>query len=278
MLAQIFAKLDEIREKTGIDVRQFHDIAVGVSAKKTGEKSYAFEPMILARGKFSATSIISIAKLAAGEHREETIGERTVYVFSAEKMVKDAKSKNGNSMISGILDTILDGLSRELAVTAIDSETLALGSVPQMRSMLEAKTRLTPEVSGLVSRKIGAIMSFGAIMPDGMSGLIDLDNDAFGASLDSVRKLSAALDVAAGTTSMWVSAKTANLEQAKSLKLQLADLQELGKVLLGSTKGADKRVYQRMVESAKISQLGTEVSIDIKVPQTDVDVLVGQLK
>lgn len=279
MLAQIFAKLDEVRDKTGIDARQFDQIAVGISAKKTSEKTYAFEPLILARGKFNPTSLISIAKLAAGEaFREEKIGERTVYVFSAEKMVKEAKSKTGNSILSGILDTMLDGLSRELALTAIDGETLAVGSLAQMRSMLEEKTRLGPELSYLVSRKAGSIVSFGGVVPDGLSQLIDLDNDALGKNLNSIRKIAAAMDVAGGMTSVWVSAKTLDAEQAKELKLTLDDLQQVGKILLGNSKGADKRVYTRMVENAKIVQTGTEVSLDIKVPQADLDILVGQLK
>ncbi len=279
MLAQVFAKLEEIREKTGIDVRQFHQVAVGISAKKTGEKTYAFEPMVIARGRFSVESLVSIAKLAAGDtYREEKIGDRTVYVFSAEKMAREAKTKSGNSMLSGVLDTVLDGLSRELAITALDNETMALGSIPQMRSMLEAKTKLGPEISYLVSRKAGSIISFGAVVPEGLSGLIDLDNDALGKNLDSIRKVAASMDVAGGNTSVWVSAKTVDAAQAKELKMTLDDLQQVGKILLGSSKGADKRVYTRMVENAKIAQNGTEVSLDLKVPQADMDVLVGQLK
>lgn len=279
MLAKFYAKLDQVRDKTGIDIRQFSQIAIGVSTRKLETGAYSYEPMILARGKFSADSIIAIAKLAAGnEYREEKIGDRTVYVFSADAMVNDAKSQTGSTAAAGIFDSILDGLSREMAVTAIDGETFALGSLPQMRSMFEARTKLDPEVAALVMRKPEAIMSFGAIVPNGLSGMIDMDNDVLAKTLNSIRKLSGSMDVAAGVTSVAISARTVDAAQARDLKLTLDDLQAVGKMLIGTTKGADKRVYSRMLENAKITQTGTDVTLDLKVPQADIDVLVGQLK
>lgn len=279
MLAQFYTKIDQLRDKTGVDIRQFSQIAIGVSARQSENGAYSYEPMILARGKFSAESIIAIAKLAAGNaYREEKIGDRTVYVFSADDMVKDAKTQTGKTPVSGILDSLLDGLSREMAVTAIDGETFALGSLPQMRSMFEAKTKLDPEVAALVMRKPEAILSVGAIVPNGLSGMIDMDNDVLAKTLNSIRRMSGSMDVADGMTSVAISAKTADAAQAKDLKMTLDDLQAVGKMLLGTTKGADKRVYSRMVENAKITQTGTEVALDLKVPQADIDVLVGQLK
>lgn len=279
MLEQLFAGLADVREKTGVDIRSFNDVAVGIATRRIDEKSFGFEPMILARGKYSPDALIAIAKLAAGDgYREEKIGDRTVYIFSAEKMVKEAKTKTGSSVMAGIFDGILEGLSREMAVTSVDESTIAIGSMFQMRAMFEAKTKLGGEISYLVSRKAGSIMSFGGVMPDGLSSLIDFDNDALGDSLDSIRKIAAAMDVADGQTTVWVSAKTADAAKAKDLKMTLDDLQSIGKLALTRVRGDDKRVYQRMIENAKITLTGTEISLDIKVPQADLDVLVAQLK
>jgi hypothetical protein len=279
MLAQIFANIDRLREKTGIDLRHFHQVAVGVSAKRNEAKSYVFEPIILARGKFSAAAVIAAAKAEAGNaYREEKMGDRTVFVFSAEKLVADAKSQTGKTAISEILDTVLDGLSREMALAALDGETVAVGSLPQMRSMLEAKTRLAPEIAAAVARRAGAIASLAGDVPEGMSGFIDLDNDLLGKNLNSIRKLAASMDVSDGATLIWLSARTVDAAQARELKLTLEDLLALGKILLSSTKGADKQVYTRMVENAKVVQTGTEVSLDLRVPQADIDVLIGQKK
>jgi len=48
--------------------------------------------------------------------------------------------------------------------------------------------------------------------------------------------------------------------------------------LIGSSKGADKKVYARMIENAKISRQANEVSMDLQVPQEDLNVIVGEKK
>ena len=52
----------------------------------------------------------------------------------------------------------------------------------------------------------------------------------------------------------------------------------VGKALLGGSKGADKKVYSRMVENAKISRTGNEIMLNLQVPQTDINVLIGEKK
>lgn len=279
MLGDINAKLNEIKEKTGIDLRQFDQVAIGFSASAREDKTADIGPMILARSKANADALIQIAKLGGdGTFREDTIGGKKVLIFDAEKLVKEAKAKTGNSSISGILDSALDGLNREMAVTSLDDDVLAIGSVRQMRSMLEDKTTISSEVQALVNRKAGSIICFGGLMPSGLSKVIDIDDDLLGKRLDSIRKISGFFDISRGTASVWVAAETLDAAQAKDLRASLVDLQELGKILLSSSKGADKRVYAKMIDGAKITQNGSEVSLDIRVPQADIDVIVGQAK
>jgi hypothetical protein len=45
MLTDILSKIDEMKAKTGIDVRQFEYLAAGVTANKITEKEYDFEPV-----------------------------------------------------------------------------------------------------------------------------------------------------------------------------------------------------------------------------------------
>ncbi len=279
LLDEVLGKFDEIKTKTGIDFKQFHQIAIGVNAIKGEGKEYKFEPLLLARGQFNAAGLIAVAKIASnGKYREEKIGDRTVYVFSAKEIIEQNKGKITNSMISGILGKILAGLSDELAVTTYDDKTLALGSLVRVREIFETKTRIGDEVLSLVSRKPNAIINFGARVPNSMSQFLELDNDELGKNLDAIRFLSGSMDVLDGSTAVSMSAKTVNAEQAKGLKDTLDGLQGIGKALLGGSKSADKKVYGRMIENAKITQVGNEIKLDLQVPQSDINVILGAKK
>jgi len=55
ILADILGKIDSIKTQTGIDLRQFEQIAVGVATRRSGAaRELDFEPVVLARGKFAA--------------------------------------------------------------------------------------------------------------------------------------------------------------------------------------------------------------------------------
>ena len=62
---------------------------------------------------------------------------------------------------------------------------------------------------------------------------------------------SGGLNIGDGSAVLSVTAKTLKDEQAQGLKETIEGLQLLGKVFLGGSKSADKRVYARMVENAR---------------------------
>jgi hypothetical protein len=75
-----------------------------------------------------------------------------------------------------------------------------------------------------------------------------------------------------------MTAKTLKPEQAQSLQETLEGLQMVGKALIGGSKSADKKIYARMIDNAKISRTGNEVMLNLQVPQTDINVLIGEKK
>ncbi len=283
LLTKIVGQMDEIKAKTGIDIRQFQQIAVGASAKQISAKEIDFDPVMLARGTFNAGALLAIAKVASkGKYREEKVGDKTVYVFKIDEVAakKQSPSKPAakGSWIDGAIDRMFAGFNREIAVTAYDGNTLALGSTARIRETLQSKTRVNSQLLDLVYRKQNAVMSFGANLPNGLSGLVNLDNDELGKNLDAIRQIYGAFDVNGANSSLSLTAKTSQPEQAQNLQDTLDGLQMVGKTLLGSSKGEDKKVYGRMVENAKISRSGNEIMINLQVPQNDIDVLIGAKK
>ncbi len=279
MLNEILGKLDKVKSETGLDLRQFEQIAVGVSASKTSAKDMTFEPVILARGTFNAGALLALAKVAAkGKYREEKIAGRTAYIFSVKQAVAQSKPKTVNpksSMFEKAIDKMFKGLSDELAVTVYDKNTLAIGSIVRVRETFDAKTRIGADVLDSVNRKPNSIMSFGLKLPNGLSQFVDMGNDEIGKNLEAIRQISGAVDVGDGRAVILLAAKTLGAEQAKSLQETLEGLQMIGKAFLGSSKGADKKVFSRMIDNAKISQSGSEVMLDLQVPQSDIDILLA---
>jgi hypothetical protein len=277
LLGEVLAKVDEIKNKTGLDARQFDQVAVGINIKRTAANQTDFEPLILARGQFNAAGLVAVAKIASnGKYREEKIGEKTVYVFSAQETLAQYRGKTGNSMIAKVLEYVIKGLDRELALTSYDNNTLTLGSLARVREMFDAAPRLNGEVLNVIARKPNAVVNFAAKTPTGLAGILALDNDELGKNLEAIRLISGSMSVAGGNTATALSVKTVDAAQAKGLKETLDGLQILGKAALGSSKRADQQVYARMVENAKIVQAGNEITLDLQVPQADINVLIAR--
>ena len=276
-LAEINARVDELKGKTGLDARQFQQVAVGLATRQISAQNIEFEPFVLARGNFNSGALVAVAKMASGgTYREEKIGSRTVYIFTPKEIVEKNKPTASNSYFSKILDKITKNLTREVAVTTYDDKTLAFGTPARVREAFETKTRVASDVLGLVNRNPNAVASFGGNMPSGMSAFLPFDNDELGKNLDAIRQISGGLNIGGGNAALSVTAKTLKDEQAQGLKDAIEGLQMLGKAFLGASKSPDKQVYARMIENAKISRVGSEVSFDLQVPQTDIDVLIGK--
>ena len=278
MVTEINAKIDEIKGKIGIDLREFEQIAAGVSYKKISATESDFDPVIYARGKFNAGAFLGIAKLASkGKYREEKVGDKTVYVFQVTEIAQQNTPQNTNPAQKNILDRFLDNLSKEVALTNYDNNTLAIGSLARVKESLSSGARISPELLSLANRKPTAIMSFGANVPAGMSQFINLDIDELGKNLDSIRQIYGTFDFAAGNAVLSATARTTNANEAQNLEEMISGLQMIGKSLLAGSKGADKQVYAGLVEKAVISRKANEVMLDLQIPQTDVDALVGVL-
>ena len=279
MLGQIMAKVTEIENRTGIDLRKFDTVAVGVAMKQINAKEVDFETVAIANGDINVAALVSIAKLASkGTYREEQIGGRTVFVFTAKEVMQKTSSQSSNSKIVGMMDKTLDGLTKEIAVTTLDNNTLVLGNLKRVRETLEAKTHPAADLTAKLMQNASAVMSFAIKTPDGMSKFMPLDNDELGKNVDAIRYLSGSLDVASVGTSLQVTAQTLKAEQAEGLRSTLEGLQMLGKAILGGSKRVDQQVYGRMVKAAKISSRANEVTLDLLVPQADIDILIAGVK
>lgn len=279
MLDRIMGQVNDIESKTGIDQKKFDSVVIGMSVSKVGPKNFKFDPVAIARGDLNSGTLLAVAKLAAnGAYREEKYGERTIYIFTTKEVIKKTAVKTGKADIESMIGDTLDGLTKEIAVSALDAKTLVFGSLARVQQTLSGKSHVSPEVTALLPVSETAVIAFGMRTPEGMSSLLPLENDELGKNIDSIRSLSGSMEVSAAGTTMQMTARTAKAEQAKSLYETLDGLKMLGKAFLGGSKRADQRIYARLIESAKIDVRGNVVTLDLLVPQADIDTLIGAVK
>ena len=279
MLSEVTTRINAMQNRTGIDLRKFEQVAVGIQMKQVSPTEVDFEPVALASGDINAAALIAVAKMASkGTYREEKIGTRTVYVISPKDVIQKSTVTPNNSKIANMMDKALNGLSNDVAVTTLDKNTLVMGSLPRVKETLEASSRVSTELSNLLSVKETSVMSFAVKPPGGMSKLVPLEGDLLGNTLDSMQFVSGSLDVDAAGAGLHIAGRTSSPAAANELKDSLEGLAAIGKMFLGSSKRADQKIYARMLGNAKLVVRGSDVNMDLLVPQTDIDVLLAGVR
>jgi hypothetical protein len=271
MLAKITGTMDSYQTKTGIDPRKFDQVVVGLKAKPSAAGKAKFEAVAIARGDFSSAALITAAKTASeNKFREEKLGERTIYVFSIRDVAAKINDPKHRSMIEHF------GENGEMAMTAIDANTIAFGSLARVRETVQGGTAVAPDILALLPTAGSPIVAFAGHMQEGMANLLPLNKDELGMNLAAIRYVAGTMDIAEGNATVHMMARTAKPDQAQSLLTQIQGLQTIGKAILGNSPRPDRQVYARMAENAKLARQGSEVTLDLQVPQSDIDILVGK--
>lgn len=276
LLGEVNDAIDDARTRTGIDLRQFDSVAVGVAATKVDVKKYDFDTVVVARGQVNSTAVLAAAKLAANEkYREEKIGERSVVIFEPAEVIQQNLPPN-QAKKAGLISKVFGG-KREVAVTSLDATTLAFGSVERVRQTLSGTSKVSPDISSLISKTATPVVAFAGKVPGGMSAFLPLQDDTLGRQVDSIKYLYGSMDVTGSATVLNTTARTALPADAAGLKTTLEGLQGFGKALLGGAKGADKQLYVRLLDNVTFTSKGSEVSMNLSITQSDMNQLVGLL-
>jgi hypothetical protein len=280
ILTKITGHIAEIQNRTGIDLRKFDQVAVGVAMKAGEGKDLDCDPVAIASGDINAGALVAMAKLASnGKYREEKVAGRSMYIVTIPAAVKKTASPSTtpHSKIAQVISKHLNDLPTDIAVSALDGKTLAIGCPDLVRAILEGKSHANPELTSLLSPRETTIVSFAMKTPGVISSMFPLDNDALGKTINSIQILSGSVDVTDAGASLQMMARTTTAKTAAELKDTLEVLQMFGGTL-ASSKLANKKAYGRLIKNIKLGVNGTDVTIDLLVPQADIDVMVAQLK
>lgn len=259
-LAEVTNELAKFKTETGLDPRSFDQIALGLSYKYPREGITKVSTVVLARGTFNAGAMVAAGRLAAnGKYAEQKYQGKTIYVFSLERQVR----------LFGLWDLKL----RDLAVSALDGNTLALGDIDAVHGAIEAnRTRkhANPELIALASRDPAAILGFGASIPPTLLQNLRLSNDTVARELTAVRQLYGTLGMTTADLELMLAARTVDTYSAKNLGDSVEGLKMLGTFAIGRLSGAKGILAQSALDNLKITTVGNELQIRTTVAQSHV--------
>lgn len=276
LLGDITAKIAEIEARTGINLRGFEQIALGITVKSATADKIDVDAVAIASGDVNVAALIEAAKTAAkGTHTEETVAGKTVMIFTPKISMSPSA---GNSQIGPIVDKFAGNFDKGIAVAAIDGSTLAVGSPARVRDAVMGRSHVAPDLNSLLAMKGTSVATF-AVRNGGLLGtLLPYESDELGKKISLIRTLSGSFDVSNGGLTSSMVVRTATTKDALGLKDLIEVLRDTGVMAWSSSKNADKQLYGRVLKSLKIDSRLNSISLDLTIPQADLDRLVVKLK
>jgi hypothetical protein len=276
-LAALESTFEEMRAKTGIDFRQFEQIAVGATMKNLSNGKVEIEPVALLRGSYNADALLLAVKLASSDKfRQEKIGDKTITIFNVSDAARTTVGASKNDVFDKMLRQFMRG---EIAIAGVDANTLAFGKPAKVRQMLSEKSpkspNLAPELNAFLNRNPNALMNlagnfgggFGSVMQTGLSEIDD--------NIMSVRQVFGTIDLSNGNGSLLFSARAARASDAAKIEDLLGQMIELGKGFLSVKQTAKNEALSKMLDKVKITRDQSDVQLKLEVPQNDLAQIVN---
>jgi hypothetical protein len=264
-LAEMNANLDNFKNRTGLDARSFEQIALGVRYIYPSEGVTKLVTAGLARGTFSAGAMVAAGRLASnGKYREEKYAGKSVYIFSLDESIR----------LFGVFDLRL----RELAVSPIDTNILAVGDPLSIRNVIDAaagKKRNNAELIALATKEPNAVVGFGGNISPQVIKNLDLGNASFVGDLSGVRQAYGSVDTTEKDVNLFIAAKTVNADAAKNLGDTLEGLKQFGALFIGRLTGAKGVLAKSALTNLSIATDANELRIRTAVAHADIGPLMG---
>jgi hypothetical protein len=264
-LAEANAEIDRFKTKTGIDPRLFDQVALGMHYNYPSAGVTKVDTVVLARGTFNASAFVAAGRIAAaGKYREEKYQGRTIYIFTLNQQLK----------VFGLINLKVS----ELAVSAVDANTLALGNPDGVRKVIDtSKERkgLNQELIALATRDPNAVIGFGGNVTADLMQSLKLSNEEIVNDISTIRQAYGTVGITEKDVQMFLAARTVNLDSAKNLGDTLEALKQFGAMFVGRMPAPKGRVARTALDNLKITTQGNELQLRTAVAQTDIAPLLG---
>ena len=264
-LGEVNASIDRFKDRTGLDMRMFQEIALGVKFTYPSEGVTRAQMVGVANGSFSSAAMVAAGRVASnGKYREEKYHDKTIYIFTLDETIR----------LFGVFDIKLT----ELAAAPLDANTLALGDQAGVRSAIDAgrgRKNVNAELIALASRDPNAIIGFGGNMSEQLVSNLDIGNAPIAADLKTLRQVYGSVSTTVTDLELFLGARAVNASAAKSLGDTLEGLKQFGALLVGRLSGAKGVLAKSALANLKIVAQADELQIRTSVAQAEVGPLLG---
>ena len=253
-LAQANAEMDKFKTRTGVDPRAFDRVVLSMRYTYPSPKVTKLETVALARGTFDAKALAAAARIAAkGKYREEKYRGATILIITINDQMK----------LFGVWDIRVN----DLAVCALDPNSLAIGTLTNVRAAIDAgkKGRAAADLAALATRDPKAVMGFGANVPAELMASLNVGNDAIAKDVNSIRQVYGSIGSTETDVSLMMVARTDSAEAANNLNDTVTGLKQLSGLFIGKMAPARKALAQSALDNLKITTRGTELEIRTQV-------------
>lgn len=263
--SEVNASIEKFKTRTGLDLRMFQEIALGVKFTYPSEGVTKAQTVAVANGTFSSAAMVAAGRVATnGKYREEKYHDKTVYIFTIDETIR----------LFGFFDVRIT----ELAAAPLDTNTLALGDQAGVRAAIDAgrnRKNTNTELIALASRDPNAIIGFGSNMSEHLISNLDIGNAPIAADLKTLRQVYGSVSTTANDLELFLGARAVNAAAAKSLGDTLEGLKQFGALLVGRLAGAKGVVAKSALANMKIVTASNELQIRTSVAQAEVGPLLG---
>jgi hypothetical protein len=264
-LAEITAEVAKFKTQTGIDPRSFDQIAFGFNYEYPREGVTKVHSIALAHGTFNPGALVAAGRLASnGKYTEEKYQGKTIYLFSLDRQLK----------LLGLLDIKV----QDLAVTALDGSTLALGDREAVQGAIDAgrtKKHANPALIALATHDPNAIIGFGGNISQALLDNLNLGNAVIARELTAVRQVYGTVGMTATDLEMMVAARTVDVYAARNLSDSFEGFKMLGTFAAGRMSGAKGTLARSAIDNMKVTTSGNELQIRTTVGQSQVAPLIS---
>ena len=265
-LAEANAEIEKFKTRTGLDLRLFDQIALGLSYTYPREGITKVRTVGLANGTFNSGAMVAAGRIAAnGNFEEQKYQGKTIYLFSLNQQLK----------VLGLFDLQLS----KLAVSPLDDHTLALGDIEGVHRAIDAskrRVRVNTELITLASRDPNSFVGFGGNIPPALIKNLSVTNNTIARDLTAVRQVYGSVGLSARNFDLLIAARTVDEYAARNLGNTVEALKQFGAIFINRLPAAKGALAKSALGNLKVTNQGNELQIRTVVDQADIAPLVGR--
>lgn len=265
-VADVNADIEQFRQRTGIDARQFDTLAVGARLTTPREGVTKVDHLVaVARGKFDAAAVVASGRAAAqGKMTEQKHAGKTVYVFTVNDRIK----------LFGLVKMRVS----DLALAVLDPSTLAVGEPAAVRAAIDAQAGRGAVDRALLNtaRQAGALVGFAGNIPAGTFKNLDTGLPEVDKSVAAIRRFHGTVGMSGTGFQVLTILGTQNAQDAQRLRGTIDAVRSVAPALL-SVAGERGQLANGAIKNLKVTTQGSDVQLRLDLAQSELAAILRAL-